>query len=119
MRLFIALNLTKKDRQRVLRATRSFREGEMPVRWVEEENLHLTLKFLGEVRLEQVPALEDAMARVGGSTAPFGMTLSGFGAFPTIRCPSVLWLGVQASAELRCLKQDLEWGLTDLSLIHI
>ena len=40
--------------------------------------------------------------------------MSGFGAFPTIRKPSVLWAGVDATPELRCLKQDLEWALSDL-----
>jgi 2'-5' RNA ligase len=113
MRLFIAVNLTKKERQRVLRAARPLREEELPVRWAGEDNLHLTLKFLGEVRPERVPAVEEAMARVGEGTAPFSMVLTGFGAFPTIRRPRVLWVGVDASPALRCLKQDLEWGLTD------
>lgn len=113
MRIFIALNLNKKERQRVLRAARPLRDEELPVRWVEEDNLHLTLKFLGEVRAERVPAVEEAMARVGEGTAAFTLTLGGFGAFPTIRRPRVLWLGADASPALRCLKQDLEWGLTD------
>ena len=113
MRLFIALNINKKERARVIRAARPLREEDLPVRWVDEDDLHLTLKFLGEVRRDRVPAIEEAMARVGESTAPFSMMLGGFGAFPTIRRPRVLWLGVDASPALRCLKQDLEWGLTD------
>ena len=113
MRLFIALNLNKKERQRIIRAARPLREEGLPVRWVDEDHLHLTLKFLGEVRPDRVPALEEAMARVGEGTAPFAMNLGGFGAFPTIRRPRVLWLGVEASPALRCLKQDIEWGLTD------
>jgi 2'-5' RNA ligase len=113
MRIFIALNLNKKERQRVARAARPLRDGELPVRWVEEDDLHLTLKFLGEVRSERVTAVEQAIARVGEGTVPFFLTLGGFGAFPTIRRPRVLWLGVDASPALRCLKQDLEWGLTE------
>ncbi|HSG09664.1 MAG TPA: RNA 2',3'-cyclic phosphodiesterase [Longimicrobiales bacterium] len=113
MRLFIALNLIKKERQRIIRAARPLRDVGLPVRWVEEDNLHLTLKFLGEIRPERVPGLEQAMATVAEGTAPFSMTLGGFGAFPTIRRPRVLWLGAEASPALRCLKQDLEWGLTD------
>lgn len=113
MRLFIAITLNKKERQRIIRAARPLRDEDLPVRWVDEQDLHLTLKFLGEVRRERVPALEKAMASVGAGTAAFSMTLGGFGAFPTIRRPRVLWLGVEASPALRCLKQDLEWGLTD------
>ena len=50
MRLFIALNLPKKERERIYRAARKLREEEMPVQWLEAEHFHVTLKFLGEVR---------------------------------------------------------------------
>jgi 2'-5' RNA ligase len=53
------------------------------------------------------------MESVADSTPPFVAKLGGFGAFPTIRLPEVLWIGVEASPELRCLKQDLEWGLAE------
>ena len=113
MRLFVALNLPKKERQRIHRAARPLREEELPVRWIEPDAFHVTLKFLGEVRPGRVDPVGSALERVAASTAPFSVALGGFGAFPTIRKPRVLWLGVQASPELRCLKQDLEWGLSD------
>ncbi len=50
---------------------------------------------------------------MAGATPVFSMRFGGFGAFPTIRRPRVIWLGVEASAELRCLKQDVEWALGD------
>ena len=114
MRLFIALNLPKKERQRIYSAARCLREEEMPVRWLEPDHFHITLKFLGEIRRERVPRVEEAIARVAETTAPFATTLGGFGAFPTIRRPRVIWLGVGANPELRCLKQDIEWALGDL-----
>jgi 2'-5' RNA ligase len=49
--------------------------------------------------------------RVSEATVTFPLAISGFGAFPTIRRPSVLWIGAEPSPALRCLKQDLEWGL--------
>jgi len=113
MRLFIALNLPKKERERIHRATRSLREGEMPVRWLEPSQYHVTLKFLGEVRKERLPAVEEAIRRVAESTQAFTTGFSGFGAFPTIRRPRVVWLRVSATPELRCLKQDLEWAFGD------
>ncbi len=113
MRIFIALNLPKKERQRIHRAARPLREEDLPVRWVDPDAYHVTLKFLGDVRPERLAGIEEALGRVAGSTAPFDMDLGGFGAFPTIRNPRVVWLGVGASPELRCLKQDLEWGLAD------
>lgn len=114
MRLFIALNLPKKERQRIHRAARPLRERELPVRWVDLDAFHVTLKFLGEVRPERIADVEGIMERVAAKTGPFQVSLGGFGAFPTLRRPRVLWLGVDASPELRCLKQDLEWGLSEV-----
>jgi 2'-5' RNA ligase len=111
MRLFIALNIPKKQRARIHRAARRFREEPMPVRWIDPDNYHITLKFLGQVRREQIPDIELAIAKVASSTPSFWTELSGFGAFPTIRRPRVIWLGVDANPQLRCLKQDLEWAL--------
>lgn len=114
MRLFVALNLPKKERQRIYRAARELRDAEIPVRWIEPDNFHITLKFLGEVRRERVGLVEEAVSRVAASTKNFATDLSGFGAFPTIRRPQVIWLGVGANPELRCLKQDLEWAIGDV-----
>lgn len=113
MRLFIGLKLPKKQKARIHRATRPLREDDLPVRWVESDNLHVTLKFLGEVRKDRIPAIEEAVGRVAASTRAFSADLGGFGAFPTVRRPRVIWVGVEATPELRCLKQDLEWALGD------
>ena len=113
MRLFIALNLPKKERERIYRAARPLREGDIPVRWLGPDHFHVTLKFLGEVRRERLADVEEAMERVASATTSFSTSLGGFGAFPTIRRPRVIWLGVGANPELRCLKQDLEWALGD------
>ena len=114
MRLFIALNLPKKDRQRIYRAARPLREGDMPIRWLEPDHFHVTLKFLGEVANGQEASLEELVTKVAQSTKAFTTKFGGFGAFPTIRRPRVVWLGIAANPELRCLKQDLEWALGDV-----
>jgi RNA 2',3'-cyclic 3'-phosphodiesterase len=114
MRLFVGINLPKKQRARIHGAARKLRDEELPIRWIEPDNLHVTLKFLGDVRREHVPAVEEAIRRVASATQVFTTVLGGFGAFPTIRRPRVIWLGVGANPELRCLKQDLEWTLGDV-----
>lgn len=111
MRLFVAINFTVKDRRRMYSAARKLREAELPVNWVELDQLHMTLKFLGEVRPERVRDVKSAVAQVAQKTEPFTMLLRGAGAFPTMRRPKVIWLGADASPELRCLKHDLEWEL--------
>ncbi len=113
MRLFIALNLPDKERKKVHKAAKPLRDAELPVRWLEPKTFHLTLKFLGEVRPEVIPAVEEVVERVAGSTRPFSLDIGGFGAFPTIRRPQVIWIGVEPTPALRCLKQDLEWALAE------
>ena len=113
MRLFIALNLPKAERDRIFEAAEPLRTSGFPVEWLEPESYHLTLKFLGNVRPELVPAVERVVDRVSEATGAFTLTVSGFGAFPTIRRPGVLWIGAEPSPALRCLKQDLEWGLAN------
>jgi 2'-5' RNA ligase len=98
MRLFIALNIPKKQRSRIHRAARPLREADLPVRWSDPDNYHVTLKFLGQVRREKLQGIEEAITGVAGSTRGFDTSFAGFGAFPTIRRPRVIWL---------------EWGLAD------
>jgi RNA 2',3'-cyclic 3'-phosphodiesterase len=111
MRLFLALNFSDSERTLIHEAARPLRESGVPVHWLDAERFHLTLKFLGDVRGEKLPGLAKAVGRVAGATRAFTLRLQGFGAFPTIRRPQVLWLGADPTPALRCLKQDLEWGL--------
>src|SRR5688500_12263013 len=114
MRLFVALNLPKKERERIHRATRKLRDEELPVRWVDIDGFHVTLKFLGEVRRERLEEVEQAINRVAVTTKAFRTKFGGFGAFPSVRQPRVIWLGVAANPELRCLKQDIEYSFGDI-----
>ena len=113
MRLFISLNLPKRERRRIQRAIQILREEDFPVRWIDPANLHITMKFFGEVSNEQVESIEAAMSQVASQTTVFSIILGGFGAFPSIRSPSLIWLGLGVSPELRCLKQDLEWAFAE------
>lgn len=111
MRLFLALTFPDQARARIHEAADPLRASGVPIQWLQPDLYHLTLKFLGDVRMDRLPPLEKAVARVAGATRAFDLRLEGFGAFPTIRRPDVLWLGADPTPALRCLKQDLEWGL--------
>jgi 2'-5' RNA ligase len=108
MRLFVALNLPAAERTGIHRECAGLRERDLPIRWVRSDLLHVTLKFLGNVAPDRLPEVRGALESVARDNAPFEVELSGFGAFPTVRRPRVLWLGVEASPRLRGLKQDLE-----------
>tara|TARA_B110000116_G_scaffold250500_1_gene244905 strand:- start:1564 stop:2124 length:561 start_codon:yes stop_codon:yes gene_type:complete len=113
MRLFIALNFTKKEKAKLYKVTERFRECQFPIEWVKPQNYHVTLKFLGKISDERLELVEDALEKVGDATRPLEVLIEGFGAFPTIRRPEVVWAGLEPSSALRCLKQDLEWALKD------
>jgi 2'-5' RNA ligase len=113
MRLFVALNLPKKERDRIFRASTVLRDCDLPVQWVDPDHFHVTLKFLGAVTEERMKAVQDALDRVAASTGRLDLAVEGFGAFPTIRRPRVIWVGIEPSPALRCLKQDVEWALMD------
>ncbi|MBI4540315.1 MAG: RNA 2',3'-cyclic phosphodiesterase [Gemmatimonadetes bacterium] len=114
MRLFVALNLPKKEKQRIHRAARPLREAHYPVRWVDADMVHITLKFLGEVPSEDQGAIEEALRRVAAKTYKFSVEIGGFGGFPTLRRPRVIWVGAEPTPALRCLKQDVEWEFAEL-----
>ena len=80
--------------------------------WVKPENLHLTLRFLGEVEEARLPELSKAIASSLQGTSPFPLALGGLGAFPDLRFPRVIWIGVKRGAEeLSALQARLEEGL--------
>jgi 2'-5' RNA ligase len=114
MRLFVGINLPKKQRTRIHRAVRGLRDDPLPVRWIDPDSYHVTLKFLGEVRRTAVEDVQGVLDRVAETTRAFSTCIGGFGAFPTVRRPRVIWVGLQATPEFRCMKQDLEWAMGEI-----
>ena len=89
--------------------------GEDVVRWVRPEGVHLTLKFLGEIDKKQSHALQRLLREVSAEISPFVIRVAGFGCFPAVRKPRVLWVGVEEeSGGLLRLQQMLDHRLNDL-----
>lgn len=97
MRLFVAAELPAGHRAALADVCERGRSG--GVRWVPAENVHLTLKFLGEVDGEKVAKIEEALAAVAAGAEPFTLSLSDCGCFPNSRAPRVLWVGLGEGAE--------------------
>jgi 2'-5' RNA ligase len=77
--------------------------------WSRNENLHLTLKFLGEIPASQLTALSAATQAAAQTTRPFDLLINGCGSFPPQGRPKVLWIGVEdSSASLLRLHTSLE-----------
>lgn len=78
------------------------------LRWTPVHNIHLTLKFLGDVSSTQLDLLKDGIKSVADRLSPFEMVLNGLGAFPNKQKPRVLWVGVEAPKELFTLQRGIE-----------
>ncbi|MGD2216117.1 MAG: RNA 2',3'-cyclic phosphodiesterase [Gemmatimonadales bacterium] len=114
MRTFVALVPSEAEQARLADAAAGLREAGFPIRWVRHENLHLTLKFLGEVSEERVREVCTAVDAAAAGVAPFAMAVGGFGAFPSLRRPQVVWVGVELEPTLESLQTSLEGELAGL-----
>ena len=108
VRLFIAINLPESERQAIHHATAPLRAATRAVTWVAPECIHLTMKFLGEQRPEDVSTVRDAIASVAGRFQPLRLELGGVGAFPHLRAPRIFWMGIGPDPKLELLHHDLE-----------
>jgi RNA 2',3'-cyclic 3'-phosphodiesterase len=93
------------------------RREKLPVKWVRPENIHLSLKFLGEVEETRAPELRTALQRVASGRAgssPLTLQISGFGVFPAYHRPHVLWAGVTPEPGLELLQHGVEQAFEPL-----
>lgn len=115
IRTFIALDLPPAELESIKTLQDELRRKVEGVRWVKSESLHLTLKFLGNVREETVEALCSVLNRVCENHESFRLLPSHVGAFPRLDRPRVIWLGMEGSLEvLERLWKDLEKGCSSL-----
>ena len=78
-------------------------------RWVAPENIHITLKFLGDVLPRQMDDIKAALASVVPRHTQFRLTATDLGVFPNLNRPSVLWVGLQGEmTQLQALRDDVE-----------
>ena len=82
--------------------------GEKAVRWVPVPNIHLTLKFLGDVSVNNLHVLQEILIAEAAHQAPLEISVGRVGAFPKIRRPRVIWVGVEAPSELLTLQRSIE-----------
>lgn len=114
MRLFVAVNLPDTDKARLGEILDELRASSAPVRWVNSDSLHITLKFLGDVAEARVPELTVANARVADRFAPFDLEIGGFGVFPSRTRARVFWIGVQAPPVLLEMQDLVERNIAPL-----
>ncbi len=115
LRTFIGVDIGKEIRDRAVALQETLARASSDVKWVEPENLHVTLLFLGEVEDREVPSVCRVVAEQAQEKPAFAMNIERVGCFPNARRPRILWIGVgQGTQELCALHDALETPLLDL-----
>lgn len=115
MRAFLAVVPPRESRDKVEAIRDPLRDLAPNGRWVHPSLWHVTLKFLGEVEDELIPAVADLVGQVAAQYEAFDVSLGGTGLFPNDSRPRVLWVGLHEGAEqLASLSQAIDEGLDGL-----
>ena len=112
VRTFIAVELSGSVIARALEAIKLLRTSGAEVGWVERAQMHLTLKFLGNVTEIETPDICRVVAEAAAKVEPFEIVFRGLGAFPRVSEPRTLWLGIdQGQVGLAELHAAIEGAL--------
>jgi len=116
IRTFIAVDLPPSVLDALEQITSQLKEKlpNTPVRWVDVQKMHLTLKFLGDISKENIGMVEKILRSEGEKRSVMEIGIGGIGAFPKMRHPRVIWIGVEAPPDLFDLRRGIEDGVARL-----
>lgn len=115
MRTFIAIEISEEIRKSLAQIESHLKYAGADVKWVKPENVHLTLKFLGEIDEKKVIEVIPALDSIARTTKPFGLSVKDIGAFPGIEHPRVLWAGLdKGAAEMTALASRIDEDLSKI-----
>lgn len=118
MRAFIAIALPAEVREALERLQQDLAASRADVKWVEPPNLHVTMKFLGEITEDQRRAVEAMLRRLAEREAPFLLGVQTLGAFPSAAAPRVIWVGLAEGRErVQRMAEAIERGGAALALV--
>jgi 2'-5' RNA ligase len=111
MRVFVAVPLPSDIKDRITDLMMDLKNRlpaeAAPVAWTKKENLHITLKFLGEVNDAQIPLLKGVLSAAAQHTASFDLQLAQLHTFSSDGPIRTLWLGVSPSSELQAIAEKV------------
>jgi len=109
MRTFIAIELPKNIKDSLSQLQAELKSSNADVKWVAPENIHLTLKFLGEIDDKKSEKIIQIIEEVAKGKNKFQVRISLLGAFPKIGSPRVIWVGIEAGdKETKEIAEELE-----------
>lgn len=114
MRSFIAIDISDVVKASINDIISRLGADLRSVRWVPAGNMHLTLKFLGDINDDLVSIIKERLLHLGSCHQPFALDIHGAGAFPNLKHPNILWIGIKASDRLKSLFMDIDTSLSEI-----
>lgn len=115
MRTFISVRLSKSVRERIAGVQEELKDDRVNVKWISPENVHITLKFLGEVSMKALPEVCESVRTSTSGVERFSIGVDSLGFFPGNKSPRVIWAGIsEGKEELKELGRSIEDNLSEL-----
>ena len=109
IRCFIAIVLDGHTKRQLCRVQNAIRSSGIDAKWPSAQNLHLTLKFLGNISEHTLPCIKAVLSEAIADKAHFNITFNRLGVFPNARHPKVIWIGPdKTNPELVTLQRDID-----------
>lgn len=111
IRSFLAIELSRDVKEKIKRLQEDLKSLNADVRWVNPENIHLTLKFFGNVEESSIELIIRAVVEPAHLISPFNVKIQKLGAFPNLKNPRVIWIGLlDGKGILIPFQKELEKG---------
>lgn len=112
LRCFISIEIPETIKKDIGELVEILRKRDFDIRWVENKNIHLTLKFLGKTPEKLLSSIHESLQNVAISYDPIYIRICKTGAFPNRKYPRVIWVGIEDSDTLKKLQRDIEDSIT-------
>jgi 2'-5' RNA ligase len=100
IRSFLAIELPKPILRKIEEVEADLKSTHADVRWVSPEKIHLTLKFFGNIEESRIDSIFQSIEEPVRNTLPFSLKVQGVGAFPSMKSPRVIWMGLVNGSEI-------------------
>lgn len=98
IRAFIAVEIDLQTKQKISNLVSSLEKSNADVKWITKEQMHLTLKFLGNVEQSKIQEISNVLKSIADNFKPFSISLSNIGGFPNLDHPRVIWVAINKNA---------------------
>ena len=107
LRCFIAIEIPETVKRSIAYISDSLKKSGADVKWIADENIHITLQFLGETEESLIPEIKEALYKILAPYSLFYIKIGDVGCFPSARRPRIIWVGIEDSQSLINLYKNI------------